>query len=298
MGISLRAPQILTGQGAYALQARAGMKRVLFLIVLAIASDGLEAEAGPANATDPAILKGHIWDQDIVIGPGAYRVVAQAGTPTAPAAGGSEPAKTPPTPPPAIAGAPTSPKSGGATENKPSGFNFFNLPPSETPPAPPAPPVPAASIPPPAPAAPAAAKQPIVKEIRSLDELLLPVPLDHDLFSDGRVNPAAVEAANSAVDRAAAGKPIAVRVPFGELLAHRRDGYAFRLRGEPQPLTLRGRKVTGHVVVLFRADQSAALGRLGKGSVVPVKGIISRAEITGEGRNVDFRVIIADGAMQ
>ena len=210
------------------------MKRVLFLVLLAIGSDGLGAEARPA------------------------------------------------------------------TEDKPPGFNFFNLPPAEKPAPPTAPPPPATppSVTPSAPAAPVTAKQPVAKEVRSLDELLLPVPLDQDLFTDGRVNPAAVEAANSAVDRAAAGKPIAIRVPFRELVALRRGSYAFKLRGEPQPLTLRGRKVTGYVEVLFRAEQAEALGRLGKGSMVPVKGVISRAELSGEIRNVDFKVIIADGAMQ
>lgn len=238
------------------------MKPVLLLVLLAFAWDGTGAETQVGGPTDSA----------------------DAGTR-----------------PTAAADEPSGPKKSEPNEAQPGEFNFFNLPASKTPPRPatpppPAPPAPAAGIPPAAPVVPAAPKQPTVKEFRSLDELLVPVPLDQDLFTDGRVNAAAVQAANAVVEKATVGKPIAVRVPFRDLVTFRRGG--FKLRGEAQPLTLRGRKVTGYVEVLFREDQAAAVGRLGKGSVVPVKGTVSRAEISGELRTLDFRVVIADGALQ
>jgi hypothetical protein len=201
---------------------------------------------------------------------------------------------TPPAPVAPVAPVPTPPAPEPATPPAPSGFNFFNLPTPK--PAPGAtPPAPAVAVTPPPAPAPAAPAKPAVREVRALDELLVVVPLDQTLVSAGRVSPAALDAANAVVDKASAGKPAALRVPFEELVAHRKDGYAFKLRGQPQPMSLRGQAVIGRVEVLFRADQGASLSRLGKGSVVPVKGIISKAELEGARNTVTFTVLIADG---
>ena len=219
---------------------------------------------------------------------------ASALPPSKPIASATPPAAVAPAAPVPAPAAPTP----AAPPPAPGGFNFFNLPTPK--PAPGATPPPTnvavkpSSVPAPAPA-PAAPPKPAVREVRALDELLAVVPLDQTLVTAGRVSPAALDAANAVVDQASAGKPAALRVPFDELIAHRKDGYAFKLRGQPQPLSLRGQAVIGRVEVLFRADQGASLSRLGKGSVVTVKGIISKAELEGARNTVTFTVLIADG---
>lgn len=226
----------------------------------------------------------------------ASEIPVFAGAPTASA---PKPAAMPAAPAPAAPSAVAAghqPATPAATGGTGSNFAFFNLPNPNPAPAPATAPVSAPVAP--AVTAPPAPSRPAVREVRALDELLLPVPLGQELISGGRVNPAALEAANSAVDQAAAGKPVVLRVPFDALVAHRADGYAFKLRGQPQPLTLRGQAVAGRVEVLFRGDQAATLSRLGKGSVVAVRGVVNKAELTAEGRAVTFTVVITDGTVQ
>ena len=131
-----------------------------------------------------------------------------------------------------------------------------------------------------------------------MDELLVAVPLQQELVVQGRVNPAALDAVNSSIDRASAGKGIALRFTVEEVVAYRKDGYAFRVRGQPQPMSLRGQAITGRVEALFREDESAALSRIRKSSVVLVRGVLSKAELTGSGRTVNFKVTVADAKVQ
>jgi hypothetical protein len=182
---------------------------------------------------------------------------------------------------------------------------FFNLPDDAPVPAqPPQPSLPPqAPLPPPAPSVPVATAAatpaaPVGKELRSMDELLVAVPLQQELVVQGRVNPAALEAVNASVDQASAGKGIALRFTVEEVAAHRKDGYAFRVRGQPQPMSLRGQAITGRVEALFRQDESAALSRIRKSSVVVVRGVVSKAELTGSGRTVNFNVTVADAKVQ
>ena len=131
-----------------------------------------------------------------------------------------------------------------------------------------------------------------------MDELLAAVPMQQEFIVQGRVNPAALEAVNAKVDQASAGKPVALRFTVEEVAAHRKDGYAFKVRGQPQPLSLRGQAIIGRVVMLCRQEESDALSRIRKSSIIMMRGVVSRAELEGSGRTVNFTVTVADAKPQ
>lgn len=140
-----------------------------------------------------------------------------------------------------------------------------------------------------APAAPAAPA-----DFRSLDEIVRLLPAGIELTREGQFNVAGVTAANEWLAKNAAGRTVAVRLMVEGMQATKDDGYAFRITGQQQPLGVRGTTVPAHFVALFRAGPAGALTGVTKNRDLPVRGVVQKAVIEGQGHTLALTVTLGE----
>lgn len=138
----------------------------------------------------------------------------------------------------------------------------------------------------PAPAAPA--------DFRTIDEIVRALPAGIELTKEGQFNVAGVTAANEWLAKNAATRTAAVRLMVEGMQATKDDGYAFRITGQQQPINVRGTTVPAHFVALFRAGPAGALAGVTKNRDLPVRGVVQKAVIEGQGRTLALTVTLGE----
>ena len=121
-----------------------------------------------------------------------------------------------------------------------------------------------------------------------------PLPAGIELTKEGQFNVGGVTAANEWLAKNAAGRTAAVRLMVEGMQATKDDGYAFRITGQQQPLGVRGTTVPAHFVALFRAGPAGALTGVTKNRDLPVRGVVQKAVIEGQGRTLALTVTLGE----
>ena len=122
------------------------------------------------------------------------------------------------------------------------------------------------------------------KELRTFEELLTAVPLGFKLVTAGKVNPAALDELNKALDQRAGGRPAVFRMTVDEIAGYKDEGYAFLAKSQAATTRIAGESCAAFVHARFRASHSAALSKLSKGSSVTVKGTVSSVSVSSVNR--------------
>ena len=138
----------------------------------------------------------------------------------------------------------------------------------------------------PAPAAPA--------DFRSIDEIVRALPAAIELTKEGQFNVAGVTAANEWLAKNAATRTAAVRLMVEGMQATKDDGYAFKITGQQQPLSVRGTTMPAHFVALFRAGPAGALTGVTKSRDLPVRGVVQKAVIEGQGHTLTLTITLGE----
>lgn len=128
----------------------------------------------------------------------------------------------------------------------------------------------------------------------SIEEVLRALPVGIELVKAGQFHVAGVTAANEWLARSAPGRTALVRLPVEALQATKEDGYAFKVTGRNQAITVRGTTVPAHFIALFRAGPAAAVTGVAKGREFPVRGVVQKAVLEGQGRTVAFTVTLGE----
>jgi hypothetical protein len=146
-----------------------------------------------------------------------------------------------------------------------------------------------ASMPAPAPAVPGGRA-----DFHSIDEVIRTLPAGIELTKAGELHVAGVSASNEWLTRSAPGRAAAVRLPVETLQATKDDGYAFRVTGRDQVISVRGTNVRARFIALFRAGPAAALTGASKGRDLAVRGVVQKAVLEGQGRALALTVTIGE----
>jgi len=131
-------------------------------------------------------------------------------------------------------------------------------------------------------------------DFRSIDDIIRPLPTGIELTKEGRANVAGVEAANAWLAQSAVGHTVAVRLLVETMQSVKEDGYAFKITGREQGLTVRGTTVPAHFVALFRAGPASALAGVTKNREIPVRGVVQKAILEGQGRTLALTVTLEE----
>ena len=131
-------------------------------------------------------------------------------------------------------------------------------------------------------------------DFRSIDEIVRGLPAGIELTKEGQFHVAGVSAANEWLSENAATRTAAVRLMVDAMQATKEEGYAFKVTGREQIVTVRGTPVRARLVALFRAGPAAALTGVTKNRDLAVRGVVRRAIIEGQGRNLGLTVTLAD----
>jgi hypothetical protein len=130
--------------------------------------------------------------------------------------------------------------------------------------------------------------------VRSLNEILLPLPVGIDLLKAGQLNVAGIEAANTWLASTFVNRPVSMRMALEAAQAFTEEGYAFKAIGKSVPVTSRGVTIPAQLVAQFRAGPAAALATVSKGRELPVRGVIQKVVIEGRGRSIVLTVTVAE----
>lgn len=131
-------------------------------------------------------------------------------------------------------------------------------------------------------------------DFHSIDEVLRALPVGIELKKGGEFHVAGVTAANEWLARSAPGRTAAVRLPVEALQATKDDGYAFKVTGRDQAISVRGTTVPAHFVALFRAGPAAALTGISKARELAVRGVVQKAVLEGRGRTLALTVTLGE----
>jgi hypothetical protein len=131
-------------------------------------------------------------------------------------------------------------------------------------------------------------------DFHNIDEIIRPLPTGIELTKGGKLHVDGVAAANEWLAQSTAGRTVAVRLMVEAMQATKDEGYAFRVTGREQAITVRGTTVSAHFVALFRAGPAGALVGVTKNRDLPVRGLIQRAVIEGQGRTLALTVTIEE----
>ena len=131
-------------------------------------------------------------------------------------------------------------------------------------------------------------------DFHSIDEVVRALPVGIELVKAGEFHVAGVTAANEWLARSAPGRVAAVRLPVEALQATKEDGYAFKITGRDQPMSIRGTPVRARFVALFRAGPAAALTGVSKGRELATRGVVRKAVLEGQGRALALTVTIGE----
>lgn len=131
-------------------------------------------------------------------------------------------------------------------------------------------------------------------DFHSIDEIVRALPTGIELTKAGQFNVSGVAAANDWLARSAAGRNVSARLMVEEMKATNDDGYAFKITGRDQAVTIRGTNVSARFVALFRAGPAAALTGVTKNRDLPVRGIIQKAVIEGQGRALGLTITLGE----
>lgn len=146
----------------------------------------------------------------------------------------------------------------------------------------------------PAPVAPAPGAPAAPADFRSMEEVVRALPAGIELTKEGQFNVAGVTAANDWLAANAFGQTAAVRLVVDGMQAIKDDGYAFKITGRDQVISIRGTPVTARFVARFRPGPAGALTGVTKNRDLPVRGVVQKAIIEGQGRTLGLTITLGE----
>jgi hypothetical protein len=135
-------------------------------------------------------------------------------------------------------------------------------------------------------------------DFRSLDDMVRGMPATVQLTKEGQFHVSGVASANEWLTQTASARTAVVRLMVDVMQATKEDGYAFKVTGREQILTVRGTPVRGRIIALFRAGPAAALTGVTKNRDLAVRGVVQKAILEGQGRNLALTVTLGEAEVQ
>jgi hypothetical protein len=128
----------------------------------------------------------------------------------------------------------------------------------------------------------------------NIDEIMRALPAGIELTKAGQFHVTGVTSANDWLARSTPGRTVSVRLMVDGMQATKEDGYAFKITGREQTVAVRGTNLSAHFVALFRAGTAGALTGVTKNRDLPVRGIIQKAVIEGQGRTLALTITLGE----
>jgi hypothetical protein len=153
---------------------------------------------------------------------------------------------------------------------------------------------PVADAPPPPADAPPPAEPAAHPDFFNIDEIVRALPAGIELTKAGQFHVAGVTAANQWLAQSAVGKTCSVRLMVDAMQAIKEEGYTFKITGRDQVVTIRGTSLPARFVALFRPGPASALTGVTKNRDLPVRGIVQKAVIEGQGRALALTITLRE----